>query len=144
MGLTNHAYFQVATKVLLRDNDKILVLETPDGYLDFPGGRVDKTEQDLPWREALAREISEEIGDAVRYQLGQTAFVSKRTYHWGYDEPQYIALIFFEGEYQGGDITISDEHDKYHWLTAAELLASDLKFISEYEQNELNEYLTKS
>lgn len=31
MGLSNHALYQVATKALIMNGDKLLVLETPDG-----------------------------------------------------------------------------------------------------------------
>jgi 8-oxo-dGTP pyrophosphatase MutT (NUDIX family) len=81
MSLTNHALYQVATKALLFDDDKLLVLYTPEGYLDFPGGRVDESERDLPWTEALQREIAEEVGPEVRVDIGQTLFVSKRSYN---------------------------------------------------------------
>jgi hypothetical protein len=42
MGLQNHAYFQVATKLMLKKDGKILALITNDDYLDFPGGRIDE------------------------------------------------------------------------------------------------------
>lgn len=136
MGLHNHALYQVATKALIHDGDKLLVLVTPDGYLDFPGGRVDESERDIPWTDALRREIAEEIGDAVQVEVGQTLFVSKRRYHRD-GQTHHIAAIFFECQYQAGDITLSDEHGSYGWLTMEQLLHDRRQFISPDEKTQL-------
>ena len=64
-SLYDHALYQVATKALLFKDDKILVLITPDGYVDFPGGRVDNSERNISWHEALRREVTEEIGGSI-------------------------------------------------------------------------------
>jgi 8-oxo-dGTP pyrophosphatase MutT (NUDIX family) len=136
MSLTNHALYQVATKALLFDDDKLLVLYTPEGYLDFPGGRVDESERDLPWTEALQREIAEEVGPDVRVDIGQTLIVSKRRFnHEG--QIHHIAAIFFECHYRSGNIVISDEHHRYEWLTVPELLASTVPFVSPDEKQQL-------
>lgn len=140
MGLYNHALYQVATKALIRDGDKVLVLVTPDGYLDFPGGRVDESERDLPWIDALRREVTEEIGEAMQIDIGQTLFVSKRQYHKD-GQTHHIAAIFFECQYRAGDITLSDEHGSYGWLTLQQLLADHRQFVSEDERTQLRAYL---
>ncbi len=93
MPLYNHAQYQVATKALLFKDDQILVLITPDGYLDFPGGRADESERNLPWTEALRREVAEELGEQVSIEIGQTLFVSKRQYDKN-DETNYIQQYF--------------------------------------------------
>ena len=77
MALHNHALYQIATKSLLYKDKCILVLFTPDNYLDFPGGRVDETERNLPWTEALKREVAEELGESIYIDVGRTLFVSK-------------------------------------------------------------------
>lgn len=137
MGLYNHALYQVATKALIFDGDKVLVLQTPDGYLDFPGGRVDESERDIPWTKALKREVAEEVGDDVRIDIGQTLFVSKRQYHKA-GKTHHIAAIFFECTYSGGDITLSDEHGNHGWMTMSELLNTDKKFVSPDEKQQLH------
>lgn len=134
--MNNHALYQVATKALLYKDDKILVLHTPDGYLDFPGGRVDESERNVPWAEALKREIAEEIGESVQISIGHSLFVSKRQYHWGGDT-HYIAAIFFECKYITGEIKLSSEHGKSEWLTHEQLLNSPLKFVSTDEKEQL-------
>lgn len=136
MGLYNHALYQVATKALIFDGDKVLVLHTPDGYIDFPGGRVDESERDIPWIEALRREVDEEVGEHVQLDIGQTLFVSKRTYHKE-GKTHYIAAIFFECTYMSGDVTLSEEHGNHEWMTMAELLSTDREFISPDEKSQL-------
>ncbi len=141
MGLNNHALFQVATKALVRKDDTILVLLTPDGYIDFPGGRVDESETELSWPQALQREISEEIGSDIQIAIGQTLFVSKRQYT-SHAITNRIAAIFFACEYQGGEVVLSDEHGDYLWMTPADLLASDKPFVSADEKTQLQAYFT--
>jgi 8-oxo-dGTP pyrophosphatase MutT (NUDIX family) len=136
MSHCSHAQYQVATKALLFKDDRILILITPDGYLDFPGGRVDKSERDLPWAEALRREVSEELGEQVSIQVGETLFVSKRQYDKD-NKTHYIAAIFFKCTYVNGDIELSEEHAKHKWLTPKEITNNTLKFVSKDERNQL-------
>ena len=135
-SLHNHALYQVATKALLYKDNKILVLITPDGYLDFPGGRVDESERNIPWSEALKRELAEEIGETVTVNIENTLFVSKRQYHKD-GATHYIAAIFFECHYLSGELKLSEEHRNLEWLTPNELLNSQLKFVSEDERIQL-------
>ena len=136
MSLHNHALYQVATKALLFKDDRILALITPDGYLDFPGGRVDESERDLPWTDALRREVAEELGEQVSIEIGQTLFVSKRQYDKD-ERTYYIAAIFFKCKYIDGDIELSDEHVNHEWLTPEEIINHRLKFVSEDEKDQL-------
>ena len=135
-SLHNHALYQVATKLLLSNNNKILVLITPDGYLDFPGGRVDASERNSAWTDTLKREVAEEIGEDVTISIGQTLFVSKRQYTKA-GTTHYIAAIFFAGQYLGGAIKLSEEHQNYDWLTPDEITNSRHKFVSEDERSQL-------
>ena len=135
-SLHNHALYQVATKLLLSNNNKILVLITADGYLDFPGGRVDESECNSTWTDTLKREVAEEIGEDVTISIGQTLFVSKRQYT-KVGTTHYIAAIFFAGQYLGGDLKLSEEHQNYDWLTPDEITNSRYKFVSEDERSQL-------
>jgi len=139
MGLNDHAQYQVATKALLFQGDKLLVLLTPDGGIDFPGGRVDATEVDLSWHQALRRELDEEIGSAVQVTIGRTLFVTKRTFNHN-EHTTRIAAIFFACEYVSGDITLSDEHSAHQWMTPQELLATDHEYVSDDEKSQLANY----
>jgi 8-oxo-dGTP diphosphatase len=143
MSLHNHALYQITIKALLFKEERILVLITPDNYIDFPGGRVDESERELAWTEALKREVSEELGDSVIIGIGQTLFVSKRQYHKN-GKTNYMAAIFFRCNYITGEINLSDEHSNYEWLTQEEILSSKLKFISEDERYQLVSLFRKS
>jgi 8-oxo-dGTP pyrophosphatase MutT (NUDIX family) len=135
-SLQNHAMYQIAAKALIYKDDKILALFTPDGYLDFPGGRVDESERSIPWTEALKREITEEIGESVFIEIENTLFVSKRQYDKN-GMTNHIAAIFFKCQFISGDIKISEEHSRLAWLTLAEILDDRNKFVSEDERNQL-------
>jgi 8-oxo-dGTP diphosphatase len=136
MSANNHAVYQLATKALLYKGDKVLVLQTPDGYIDFPGGRVDESEQNLPWEDALRREIAEEIGESLRMEIQQILFVSKRAYHKD-NVANHIAAIFFKCKYISGEIELSDEHAAHRWLTIQELHNDQNKFMSEDEKRQI-------
>ena len=142
MSLHDHALYQIATKALIFDEDKILILITPDGYIDFPGGRVDQSERDIPWVNALKREIKEELGNSFVVEIGQTLFVSKRRYDKN-NLTHHIAAIFYECRYQDGAIQLSDEHGSYEWSTLRDLVNDDRRFVSEDEKQHLNNLLVK-
>ena len=133
----SHALYQLATKALLFDGNKILVLITPDGYLDFPGGRVDETERDVPWTESLKREVAEELGVSIVIKVVKNLFVSKRQYRED-NMTHFIAAIFFECHYLSGNITLSNEHRNFEWMTPGEILSSRFKFISDDERSQLS------
>lgn len=130
-----HALYQVAVKLQLMQHNKLLVLTTPDNYIDFPGGRIDAEEQGLPMRQALAREINEELGPELTYRVIDTAFVAYRRYTFR-GKTHHIAAIHYRAELTGGQITLSDEHSAYAWLDPRELLDQADRFVSrdEYEQ----------
>ena len=52
-----HAMYQLSIKCLAIKDGKVLVLKTPDNYIDFPGGRVDMGEEDLSHHKILEREL---------------------------------------------------------------------------------------
>lgn len=140
MGLNNHALWQVATKALLFNGEgKLLALTTPDGYLDFPGGRVDETERQQPWTESLKREVGEELGPSITFEPQNIAFVSKRSYHHD-GTTHYIAAIYFTARYIGGDIELSDEHAQYAWIDPKTILTSNYTFVSDDERQQLQAY----
>jgi len=141
MGLNNHALWQVATKALIFKDGKLLALTTPDGYLDFPGGRVDETERKLPWTEALNREIDEELGEAIRVEIGKTVFVSKRQYERD-GAVHHIAAIYFEARYVSGEVTLSDEHGSFAWINPQELVTDKYKLMSDDERTQLRAWVS--
>lgn len=142
MVLSNHMLYQITVKALLFRDGKLLVLTSPDGYLDFPGGRVDASEQHLTWEESLAREIREELGEAVRIRVGETAFVTKRAYTLS-GTSHYVAAIYFNAEYTDGEIALSDEHSHAEWVDPGMLATADYKFVSEDERRQMQAYFSR-
>jgi 8-oxo-dGTP diphosphatase len=139
-GLGNYAYFQVTTKLILNKDGKILTLVSPDGYLDFPGGRIDESEKELALEEALRREVAEELGNNLDFKIGKIAFVCKRYYNFK-NQNFYVIAIYYEAQYIGGEIQLSDEHATYEWSEPKQLLATKYKFVSEDEEQKLKTYL---
>lgn len=140
MAFTDYALFQLSTKIILQKDNKILVLQTPDGWIDFPGGRMDESEKALPLTAVLQREVSEELGQELQYTLGPTAFVSRRQYTYN-GSTHDVALVYILATYKAGTVQLSDEHATMQWLTPAELLAKPQEtFISADEYTQLKNF----
>ena len=142
MSLYDYMYFQVSVKAIVKDGSKILLLETPYGAYDFPGGRIDETEKDLDLHEVLKREIQEEIGEKVEFTIGNIAFASKRIYTKN-DKENRLVAIFYEVDYKSGKIELSDEHTRYTWVEPQSILNKPKKFMSQDEYNNYKIYLQK-
>ena len=138
--MDNYAYFQISTKALVWKDGKILTLTTPSGFMDFPGGRMDKHETDLQFREILKREIIEELGESIKVDIDDLAYVARREYTAG-NEIKNVCLLYYEAKYISGEIHISDEHEIHEWLTPEELLGREDKFISKDDFAGLKNYL---
>ena len=137
-----HAQFQVATKALCIKDGKILTLTTPNNYVDFPGGRLDDTEYELPFKEGLKRELAEELGDNFAYIINDFAFASKRDYE--HHSQHHIVALFYIVDILSGDMMLSDEHEKLEWLTPKQLIARKDRFQNGKEFDEFYAYLTKN
>ena len=101
MENSKQAMFQISLKVLMRNGNNIL-LTRGEGGIDLPGGRIDVGEENAPLKDAIFREIREELGEDVK--LGYTK------------EKEGIMNIVFDAEYLSGDIKLSDEHVSYEWV----------------------------
>ncbi len=116
--------FQISLKLILEDAEgRILGLKnTPDssvaGFYDLPGGRIGSDELEAAYADILAREVEEEIGTAVRYELepypvslGRHNYYSKER---GCDNS--VLMVFFRANYLGGKVRVSEEHVGYEWI----------------------------
>ncbi len=88
------------------------------GPWDLPGGQVDEGEQgDVA--QAFAREIAEEVGFALSDEC--TFF---HTEVMVYKKATYPGLNhFYLVQYNGEDITLSEEHEEFRWMRAEEIYA---------------------
>lgn len=123
--------FQLSQKVVLYDpiEKKFLLLRDafPEydfhkkyGPWDLPGGRV-HVDEDLT--EALKRELQEEIGEDVTYELKQT--ISGQPidlFSAGNDKViSHRIMLMTLAIYTGGEPRLSEEHDQMEWKTADEV-----------------------
>ena len=106
--------FYVGQKAFIEKEGKILVLHDPLLGLDFPGGKIQDGEVDFT--EALRREVREETSLEVA--------IGKPFTTWHYEFPNNghrnagkdIYVVGFKCTYVNGEVTISDEHDGFHWV----------------------------
>lgn len=119
--------FQISQKALFYDSaeKKFLFLKPANkegnfyknyGPWDIPGGRIDADEDAS---EALEREIVEEIGKEVRYAFDQSFQpLGRMEMRYTSATVMNVASLAF---YQGGEITLSQEHSESRWATAEEV-----------------------
>ncbi len=109
-----HGIYQVGLKALLRKEEKVLLLrDATTGRFDLPGGRIASTEFGIPLEEILAREIREELGEAMVYVLGSPLFQYRR-HNMEHDMPVFITV--YDATLVSGGIVLSDEHSSYEWV----------------------------
>ncbi len=130
--------FQITLKLLLWDQNFYLLLwDSYTGYGDLPGGRI-LTEEFYDFKNAIVREIQEELGKNLKYKINENPifcfphFVSK--------DGEYALTILFEGFFLGGEIQLSDEHHKYEWIHKKEPLE---KYFSDTMLYGLEKYFYK-
>lgn len=116
--------FNVSLKLIL-ENEKGEVLgmrcregDALEGYYDFPGGRINADELHTPYAEIIEREVREEAGEEVRYEIDlQPVAIARYPYFSQRLKRESCSLmVFFRARYQGGEIKASEEHSGYDWL----------------------------
>jgi len=137
--IKDYAYFQLSIKVLIKRGDDYLILRTPDNYIDFPGGRVNKDEIELSFIDCLKREVEEECGTRLKLSYGQLIFATKR-YYTKNNINSHILALFYSAEYLSGEPTLSDEHSKFSWQPLDQIRSKQANFMSKDEYHKLFNY----
>ena len=113
-------YF-VAVKLLLRDGDKLLITHDIFGSWDIPGGRIRTTEFDTRLEDVAARKMREELGNDVKYTIGEPKVffrverIEQQTEGFA-GKKVHIFAIGYEATYEGGELSLGDHHDKMEWV----------------------------
>src|SRR4030042_952695 len=134
----SYAVYWIAFKILLEKGGKFLFLTTSVmRLLDLPGGRADDNEGKTPLKKILEREVREELGDNIKYKLGEPIFQYRR-----YDQTKkmYNLITVYKAKYISGPIKLSFEHSKYQWLSPKRYRFKEKEFYSKEEYETFKEY----
>ena len=106
--MSNHALAEIVqTIVLLNPQNEILILRTPAGMWQLPGGRLNNDEH---WEEGLRREVREET------EIDDLSIDSViRVNNWIFEGvPQYG--VYFRCRTKMERIVLSREHTDFLWV----------------------------
>ncbi len=105
--------FYVGQKAFIQKGNETLVLGDPVEGLDYPGGKVQEGETDLV--ESLKREVREEAG--LEISVGEPFATWFNAFPEGHRlAGKKVFLVAYRCEYVSGEVTLSDEHDKFSWV----------------------------
>jgi 8-oxo-dGTP diphosphatase len=136
--IMKYAFFNVSFKLILRKNNKILALtESATGFLDFPGGRIEKNEIKLPIKDLFKREIVEELGRDVKYKIMGPAIQYRRYNKY---TKMHVLITAYEAKYLSGQIKLSGEHSKYEWVDPNKYNLRNKKINNEEEKSAFESY----
>jgi len=108
--------FEVAMKAFIEKDGKLLILrERIGGLWELPGGRIEIGEVGMKLEDILRREIDEELGSACQVTIGKPFYSWIRP--WPLPRKEYVFLTGFRCKHEGGDITLSEEHDEWRLVT---------------------------
>ncbi len=114
--------YRITVRGLVEKDGKFLLLKRAklargeEGYWELVGGGQDFGESPVA---ALEREVAEETG--LKVKVGKPLSV------WDYLRPtEQIIGITFACDYVSGDVTLSDEHSDYAWLSLDEIKAKKI------------------
>lgn len=112
--------FRVSAKAVICVDGQVLLLRTPTGNWDLPGGRLEPGE-DI--ETSLVRELREELGISI--PLGQVIYCGVRRR----DLPKHNVVVvayLCTMEADLDQIVLSDEHDEVRLWSADDIAAMDL------------------
>jgi len=103
--------FFVGLKAFIERDGEVLILYDDIVGLDFPGGKIQVSENNL--ERSLKREVMEETGIEIEvarpFTVWQRVMTKK---HVG----EMLLLIGFRCKYLSGDVTLSQEHKNFKWV----------------------------
>ena len=133
-----HQTFHVGLKAFIADAGKLLILQDADGTWELPGGRIEKAEIHKDLKEILKREITEELGREIKYDINSMfhAWIRKPDQHENIADiykttDLCIFLVGFRCLYREGQIFLSEEHKDFKQITKDDV--DSLQFENTYK-----------
>ncbi len=103
----------VGQKAFIEKDGEVLILLRSNGWLDFPGGKIQEGESDVDV--SLKREVREETG--LDIEIGQPFHRWLVELPSGHQEAgKRVFLIGIKCTYAGGEVKTSNEHQGYAWV----------------------------
>lgn len=118
--MADDALFCVGQKAFIEKDGKILILYDPKDGIDFPGGKIQEGEAKVgdstSLTNALKREVMEETG--LEIEVGNPFDIWYFEFRKGHrNYPKVVYIVAFKCKYISGDVTLSDEHSEYKWIS---------------------------
>lgn len=118
--MNEDALFCVGQKAFIEKDSKVLVLNDPVEGLDFPGGKIQEGEAKDGDASSLIRSLQREVSK----ETGLEIKVSDPFAVWYHEFPKghrnygkVVYLVAFRCKYVSGELKLSDEHDKFKWVS---------------------------
>ncbi len=138
---SKHGLFQITQKVFIRNGNLLLVMKDKKSAAgDLPGGRMNEDEFFSDWMHSLKRELAEELGNDFHVKINPNPILVHK--HLVNDGNHPCIIIGYDGLYESGEISISDEHDFFEWVDVNTYKPE--KLFSEYMLDALNAYLKRN
>jgi 8-oxo-dGTP pyrophosphatase MutT (NUDIX family) len=139
--ISKHGLFQITQKVFIRNGNLLLVMkDKKSGAGDLPGGRMNQDEFFSDWIDSLKRELEEELGHDFRVKISPNPILVHK--HLVNDGNHPCIIIGYDGVYESGEISISDEHEFFKWVDVNTYQPEEL--FSEYMLEAVNVYLKRN
>jgi len=106
--------FQVGQKAFIERDGELLVVFRQNGWMDYPGGRINEGETDLV--ASLQREVREETALEVEVEAPFATWLSLGS---------AVYLVGYRCRYLAGEVVLSDEHTSYRWVNRTNFAALD-------------------
>lgn len=128
--MENKDTYFVAVKVfLLNSSGDFLIIKDRFGDWDIPGGRLREQDFNTPLEVVAERKIKEELGEYIGYKLGGLVLSMRHERDEilpsGEREKRKIFALGYTAQYEGGEIKIGKNHQKYEWVSVKEFKAED-------------------
>lgn len=117
--MKNDALFCVGQKAFIEKDGKVLILNDPVEGLDFAGGKIQEGEAKDGDPSSLIRSLKREVKEET--DLDIEVFNPFAVWYHEFPKghrnyPKVVYLVAFRCKYAGGELKLSEEHDKFRWV----------------------------